>query len=452
MKRNSLPGAESEPVMRRNSLTAQFIRLLVGAGLGCVLLFLVLRTALGFGVDFYARHSDFRQRETARRIGELQAFVQEEELSSTDVEQISAWVRQQDFTLMELYRDQVMVYSSFVPDRNDIGHEGKPTPFYDWMPRASVFFADGELQVLLYYDPVLAWVRWGTAGLIVLCVGLFLAVFLLRCRRIVQYICLLSQEVQVMESGDFSRPVTVRGSDELTALASCLDSMRLTLGQQRRQEAETSARVKELITQMSHDLRTPLTTLLLYTEIVAGGKYHSQAQLAEYLTKIDTKARQIKQLSDNLFEYALVTRDTVVTLDRPASFSQIFEEPLAEFAEQLGQRGYGCLLDLGEEDVVLQVYRPYIRRIFDNIASNILKYADPAHPVQVCFVREGEQAGLAFANVPLPPESGGAESTKVGLVSVRTMMEKMQAEVRVSQTARRFCITLLFPVKPAKTE
>ena len=67
--------------------------------------------------------------------------------------------------------------------------------------------------------------------------------------------------------------------------------MRLTLGQQRRQEAETSARVKELITQMSHDLRTPLTTLLLYTEIVAGGKYQSQAQLAEYLTKIDTKAR-----------------------------------------------------------------------------------------------------------------------------------------------------------------
>ena len=257
-------------------------------------------------MNFYAQNSDFRQRETARRIGEFQAFVQEEELSSTDVEQISAWVRQQDFTLMELYRDQVMVYSSFVPDRNDIGHEGKPTPFYDWMPRASVFFADGELQVLLYYDPVLAWVRLGTAGLIVLCVGLFLVVFLLGCRRIVQYICLLSQEVQVMENGDFSRPVTVRGGDELTALASCLDSMRLTVSQQRRQEAETSALVKELITQMSHDLRTPLTTLLLYTEIVAGGKYHSQAQLAEYLTKIDTKARQIKQLSDNLFEYALV--------------------------------------------------------------------------------------------------------------------------------------------------
>lgn len=151
--------------------------------------------------------------------------------------------------------------------------------------------------------------------------------------------------------------------------------------------------------------------------------------------------------SDNLFEYALVTRDTVVALDGPASFSQIFEEPLAEFADQLDQRGFGCLLDLGEEDVCLQVYRPYIRRIFDNIASNIFKYADPAHPVLVSFMREGEQAGLAFANVPLPPDTGGAESTKVGLISVQTMMEKMQAEVEVSQTARQYCITLLFPVK-----
>ena len=447
MKRNSLPGAESEPVMRRNSLTAQFIRLLVGAGLGCVLLFLVLQTALRFGVNFYAQNSDFRQRETARRIGEFQAFVQEEELSSTDVEQISAWVRQQDFTLLELYRDQVLVYSSFVPDQNDIGHEGKPTPFYDWMPRADVTFTDGELQALLYYDPVLALRNSCTKWLIIFCVCLFLVIFLLGCRRIVQYICLLSQEVQVMENGDFSRPVTVQGNNELAALASCLDSMRVTLAQQRRQEAETSARVKDLITQMSHDLRTPLTTLLLYTEIVAGGKYHSQAQLEEYLGKIDTKARQIKQLSDNLFEYALVTRDTVVALDGPAPFSQIFEEPLAEFADQLDQRGFGCLLDLGEEDVRLQVYRPYIRRIFDNIASNIFKYADPAHPVLVSFVREGEKAGLAFANVPLPPDTGGAESTKVGLISVQTMMEKMQAEVEVSQTARQYCITLLFPVK-----
>ena len=56
---------------------------------------------------------------------------------------------------------------------------------------------------------------------------------------------------------------------------------------------------------------TPLTTLLLYTEILRHHRYETSAQAEDYLAKIDTKAHQLKQLSDNLFEYALVTRDTV---------------------------------------------------------------------------------------------------------------------------------------------
>lgn len=67
-------------------------------------------------------------------------------------------------------------------------------------------------------------------------------------------------------------------------------------------------------------VRIPLTTLLLYTEILRGHKYDTPEQEADYLNKIDAKARQIKQLSDNLFEYALVTRDTVAVLDPPAHF------------------------------------------------------------------------------------------------------------------------------------
>lgn len=93
-----------------------------------------------------------------------------------------------------------------------------------------------------------------------------------------------------MEGGDLEHPITVRGHDELTTLASCLDSMRLTLRQQQEEEAQASAKVKSLITEMSHDLRTPLTTLLLYTEILRGHKYDTPEQEADYLNKIDAKA------------------------------------------------------------------------------------------------------------------------------------------------------------------
>lgn len=430
----------------QDSLTAQFVRLLTAAGLGCLVLFAALQGLLVGALSWYDSHSDLRGRETGRLLADFQDYVTAEGLASTDAAAITGWVGQRDFTLLELYRDHVLVYSSFEPEGSDMGAEGKPAPFYDWMPRADITFADGELQALLYYDPALAWGRVGTTALMVLCVGLFLLIFLLGCRRIVRYICLLSGEIQAMEGGDLSHPVTIRGRDELTALASCLDAMRLSLRRQHQEEAEAAARVKGLITEMSHDLRTPLTTLLLYTEIVAGGKYQSQAQMEEYLGKIDAKARQIKQLSDNLFEYALVTRDTVVALDPPAPFSQVFEEPLADFAAQLDESGFGCLFELeGDGQARLRVCRPYIRRIIDNIASNILKYADPAQPAAVRMVREGEKIGLAFSNASLPPAAGG-EGTRVGLVSVGTMMEKMHAEVRVSQTDRAFCITLLFPI------
>ena len=72
----------------------------------------------------------------------------------------------------------------------------------------------------------------------------------------------------------------------------------------------------------------------------------------------------------------------------PARFSQIFEEPLAEMVEMLQQRGFACALELGSEDVLLTVRAQYIRRILDNIGSNLIKYADPARPIEVRFLRQ----------------------------------------------------------------
>lgn len=99
-------------------------------------------------------------------------------------------------------------------------------------------------------------------------------------------------------------------------------------------------------------------------------------------------------------------------LDAPARFSQIFEEPLAVNVEMLQQRGFACALELGSEDVLLTVRAQYIRRILDNIGSNLIKYADPARPIEVQVPAAGGKAGLVFRNHVLPA-SPAVESTKV---------------------------------------
>ena len=312
---------------------------------------------------------------------------------------------------MELYRDQKLIYSSYAPrhyyknndpEAPELTDSHQHGPFYDWSPVYTLNFSDGEITALLYYNGFDACYSICCDLLLIICLASFPLFFLWGSRGIVKYIVQLSEEIQAMEGGDLDHPITVQGSDELTTLASSLDSMRLTLRQQHEDEAAAAAKVKNLITEMSHDHRTPLTTLLLYTEILRHRKYETTAQAEDYLAKIDTKARQLKQLSDNLFEYALVTRDTVAVLDPPTRFSQIFEEPLTEMVGELQERSFACALDLGEEDDTLTVKEQYVHRILDNITSNLLKYADPAQDISVRFVKENGKAGLAFANAVLP--------------------------------------------------
>lgn len=439
----------------KHGLAKQFTRLIILSGLASFLLLGFLQVVLNKGLRLYFDQPEVQTKASQYQVNELQNYITENSLSSTDIKKLTDWTRSHRYNLLELYRDQKLIYSSYAPrhyyknndpEAPELTDSHQHGPFYDWSPVYTLNFSDGEITALLYYNGFDACYSTSCDLLLIICLASFPLFFLWGSRGIVKYIVQLSEEIQAMEGGDLDHPITVQGSDELTTLASSLDSMRLTLRQQHEDEAAAAAKVKNLITEMSHDLRTPLTTLLLYTEILRHHKYETEAQQDEYLAKIDGKARQIKQLSDNLFEYALVTRDTVVQLDAPARFSQIFEEPLAEMVEMLQQRGFACALELGSEDVLLTVRAQYIRRILDNIGSNLIKYADPARPIEVRFLRQEGKAGLVFRNHVLPAPSA-VESTKVGLTSIETMMDKMHADCKIEQENEQFTMTLLFPVE-----
>ena len=430
---------------QKHGLAKQFTALILLSGLCSALLLVGMQYALNKALRAYFSREEVQQRIAIEQLADLQTYIDENQLASTDWKEIDEWSHRHRNTMLGFYREGEEPYFSMpriYQGREDAQPGGQFQPF-EWLSFNSVRFSDGEAAVALYYNGVNAYYGIGCEILLGVVIVLFPVFFLFGSRKIIRYIVQLSEEIQAMEGGDLDHPITIQGADELTTLARCLDSMRITLRTQQQEEAEASAKVKSLITEMSHDLRTPLTTLLLYTEILRSHKYDGKAQENDYLNKIDTKARQIKQLSDNLFEYALVTRDTVVTLDPPVRFSEIFEEPLTDLIDHLQQRGFLCRLELGSDDPLLIVRSQYVRRILDNVTSNILKYADPQQEICIRFVREADKAGLTFRNgtLPVPPS---AESTKVGLTSMETMMDKMHGVFRVEQGSGWFSVTLLF--------
>ena len=89
---------------------------------------------------------------------------------------------------------------------------------------------------------------------------------------------------------------------------------------------------------MSHDLRTPVTSIMLYTEILKKGKYKDEKQLLEYIEKIDRKAHAMKQLTENLFEYSLVTGENEIELEKAEQYEVIFYDLFSETCSYLEER------------------------------------------------------------------------------------------------------------------
>lgn len=437
---------------KKLGLSGKLVLMILFSALASAVFLVGMQVVLNKALWLYFDQPETQQKAVEKQVQELQSYIDRRGLSSRDIDKLDDWSVRNGSTMFIIYDRSRMLYSSYplvAPVYEGRGNVTEAVPAVSaehWLPMYSLTFSDKETTAMFYYNGVDAYYGKGCEILLLVSFALFPLFFFLSSRKIIRYILLLSGEIQAMEGGDLDHPITIQGDDELALLATSLDGLRLTLRQQQAEEAQAAAKVKSLITEMSHDLRTPLTTLLLYTEILRHHKYETEAQQDEYLAKIDGKARQIKQLSDNLFEYALVTRDTVVQLDAPARFSQIFEEPLAEMVEMLQQRGFACALELGSEDVLLTVRAQYIRRILDNIGSNLIKYADPARPIEVRFLRQEGKAGLVFRNhvLPAPPT---VESTKVGLTSIETMMDKMHADCKIEQENEQFTMTLLFPVE-----
>lgn len=434
------------------SILTQFFALLVGLGILCGGLFVVLNATVESVLENYLLSSDFLDTVIEERVNDLQDYVTENQVSATDSQALSQWMRGKPLTLMEIYRSNVLVYSSYASyslavegdDFTWTATEGEETPTYDWISYYSVEFSDGWGDVVLYSNDLYRYSTYATIAEVILCAVLFLAGFLIAFQRTVSYMRQISLEIQAMEGGDLNKPVTVRGDNDLTALAESLDAMRLAFRAQRERESSTYAANQALISQMSHDLRTPLTTLLIYTEILRYGKYQGEDQLRGYLDKIDEKAQQIKQLAENLLEYSLASQKRAVEMEPPAPAAEIFRPLLQETATFLEQYGYAFHWDLDFGEGRVAVHTPYLRRILDNLSSNILKYASLQEPISIQAREQEGVLALSFCNgLKDRDEPAG---TCVGLSSVEAMMEKMGGSSHAEQTGAAFQITLLFPL------
>lgn len=405
--------------------------------------FFALSTVGDILIGHYFQNSDFVEKESGKRIEALQQYVTEQRISASDSGKLTEWVRKQKVIYIQIYKGNTMVYDSNYPDMSDdaYGEDG----YYDWESVYHVTFEDGTADVLIHGLYAYEYYTYALIGEILLSFGIFLIIVMLGIRKTIRYIQKLSKEIGILEGGDLDYQITVHGNDELTALAVSLDDMRKSFREQVEQEALLTRANRRIITEMSHDLRTPLTALLIYAEVLQKRKYRDQEQMWEYIEKLNRKAHQIKQLSDHIFEYALVSSEEEAVLEEPQQLQMVFYDLLSEMASYLEQQGFEIVQELKWGQDKIRICSDYIVRILDNIMSNITKYADKAHPVLIKSVSYDGFGGISFENQKVT-QNRRNESTNIGIHNIKNMMAQMEGLCEVRQSEQTFRIMLLFKI------
>lgn len=432
---------------KKNSIYIQLLRLLSVSAIISVIVFLSLNYAGEKALDRYYYNFDYEDKMNEKYVGKFQQYISEHDITSRDADKINHWMRKQKILSISIYKDGIQVFDSAYPNQ-ELWEEEVAIADYEWEVYYSVTFADGE--AILSIMGVYAYQLYNYAQIAELLISfaLYLLLVLGGIRRKIEYIMLLKDEIEILEGGSLDYKITVKGKDELSALAEGLENMRLSIHGLIESEAQMAHHNQQIVTEMFHDLRTPITSMMLYTEILKKGNYKNEDQLTEYIEKIDKKARRMKQLIDHLFEYSLVAKEENIRLEEPETFEELFYDLFSEICSYLEQKGFHVIFQVKWMKGKAQVSTNYVMRVMDNITSNIVKYAELTSPVIISSVYEGSMAGFLFENKVLP-EKDKTDSSGIGMQSVQSMMEKMNGACIIEQEGQKFRVKILLPFQGA---
>lgn len=384
-----------------------------------------------------------------REIASFRAYVSENGVSSTNVSAIGAWNREHEYIRLTVFGLTTTVNSSFSGAElvgNEYGLVIRDGDFSDSAADYPVNFIDGSYTVSVY--DASGWIYIAAAVFIslVLAVLVFLATILLYDQHVTRTVQTLSRQVRQVSRGDLGMQIQPMTQDEIGQLALDVDTMRLSIiDKLQREEAAWKANT-QLITAISHDVRTPLTALMGYLEILSDESLSPEERQA-YLQVCKNNAFRLKSLTDELFGFFLVFgKPNVDQSLEDFDGAMLMEQILTEHQMNLHQQGFAVeLVHEGEIQGKLRVDLTHLRRVFDNLFSNVNKYAERKKPVTISLRMDGEDLHIVITNY-IALGSNRAESNRIGLQTCHKLVHAMGGEFNQSRTKETFTAEVLLPL------
>ena len=385
---------------------------------------------------YYITEEGKNARESAY-LKSLQRFCDNNELSSTDTDKIKKWARDNRYVYLLVYKDDQLFFESEINDGSELDEEisfigdilshpdseellatAENNGLHELVVSDGLLFASvAEFTELLYYD-------LANFGALIIAVTVLSLSLIFYVSRIIARIKRLENDVAKVASGDMAHIISADGKDEIATLSSNVENMRISIIDKLRLEREAIDANNELITSMSHDIRTPLTVLLGYLDMMKSYDGTDEV-LRGYVAASENTAMRLKHLSDDMFKYSLAFGGSEggVKLEEYDA-TTLFEQLLAEHILLMNENGFNMSLDFDEalRDGEYSVYTdaPNLMRIIDNLFSNLTKYADKNYPVTLSVKLNGYSLTVECKN-RISRNADAAESNGIGLKTCKRL-------------------------------
>ncbi|PGE24390.1 sensor histidine kinase, partial [Bacillus wiedmannii] len=200
--------------------------------------------------------------------------------------------------------------------------------------------------------------------------------------------------------------IEIEGKDELTQLAQNINYMSKELENTFEQERRLERTKNELITNVSHDLRTPLTSIIGYVDLLKRGKYDSKEQLQEYLETTYLKSQRLRYLIDELFEYTrLSDNDAKLNLNE-VDLSGLLEQIVGEYTPIFEKESLIVQKSITEESIPIFMDVEKMVRVYENLFMNAINYSVKPSELSICLEVIDNKAILKISNkAEKPPVS-----------------------------------------------
>ena len=233
--------------------------------------------------------------------------------------------------------------------------------------------------------------------LVVFGIGVFTLSFWLLQRKSFVYIDDILHAIKKISSGDLNTNIDVRGDNEFSEIAANINKMSEEIRVLMESERHNEKSKNEMITNIAHDLRTPLTSILGYLDLINKRELTEDTK-KEYLKIVYEKSKKLQDLIESLFSFTKTNSSKLVLKIDKIDIIKLLCQLMEEFYPNFEDKGITCSVNTNIDSYVIDGDGTLLARLFDNLINNAVKYGADGKRIDVKIIAENNIVKIAVIN------------------------------------------------------